>query len=387
MKIFRRSLAFAMLLALAVPQTGEAANLAGRSVKIGCLVPVTGKGAEWGVAGKASMEIAVEEINAKGGVGGIPMELICYDTQTLEAEALKAVSRLVERDKVLAISGPCFSGEFEIIAPQLDTQLKTVINSYCSAKPGLSAMSKWAFRNTLTSDKQLKPTVAAWVAEYKPKKVVIIYDAEDAVSKGEGAGVLPALFKEHGIEVLDLLTYRTKDTDYSAQVTKAKSLGAEGIGLGSCYQNAAAIAKEMAKQGLNVPIVGGACAGAPGFIEIAGKAAEGAYMSTAAFIDDPRPEVQAYAKKIVAKIGSKPPYSGPRSYDIIYSYKYCIEQSGVTNKPAELDQDRDKMRDCLGKLKGFPGVGGEITMNEVRDGAGASAILKVVNGQYVNVAK
>ena len=66
------------------------------------------------------MEIAVEEINAKGGIGGVPIELICYDTQTLEAEALKAVSRLVERDKVLAISGPCFSGEFETIAPQLD---------------------------------------------------------------------------------------------------------------------------------------------------------------------------------------------------------------------------------------------------------------------------
>jgi branched-chain amino acid transport system substrate-binding protein len=365
----------------------QAQKLSGRSVKIGCLAPVTGKGAEWGVAGKASMEIAVEEINAKGGVGGIPLELICYDTQTLEAEALKSANRLVERDRVLAISGPCFSGEFEIIAPQLDGQLKTVINSYCSAKPGLSAMSKWAFRNTLTSDKQLKPTVAAWAAEYKPKKVVIIYDAEDAVSKGEGDGVLPVLFRAHNIEVLDKLTYRTKDTDYSAQVTKAKSLGAEGIGLGSCYQNAAAIAKEMAKQGLNVPIIGGACAGAPGFIEIAGKAAEGAYMSTAAFIDDPRPEVQAYAKKIVAKIGSKPPYSGPRAYDIIYSYKHCIEKSGVTNAPADLAADRDKMRDCLGGLKGFPGVAGEITMDEVRDGAGASAILKVINGQYVNVAK
>jgi branched-chain amino acid transport system substrate-binding protein len=374
--------------ALAAPGGAEAANLAGRSVKIGCLAPVTGKGAEWGIAGKASMEIAVEEINAKGGVGGIPIELICYDTQTLEAEALKSASRLVDRDKVLAISGPCFSGEFEIIAPQLDSQLKTVINSYCSAKPGLSAMSKWAFRNTLTSDKQLKPVVAAWVKEYKMKKVVIIYDAEDAVSKGEGAAVLPALFKEHGIEVLDLLTYRTKDTDYSAQVTKAKSLGAEGIGLGSCYQNAAAIAKEMAKQGLNVPVVGGACAGAPGFIEIAGKAAEGAYMSTAAWVDDPRAEVQAYMKKIMPKLGgAKPPYSGPRAYDIIYSYKHCIEKSGVTNKPADLDSDRDKIRDCLGGLKNFPGVAGEITMNEVRDGAGSSAILKVVNGKYVNMAK
>jgi branched-chain amino acid transport system substrate-binding protein len=373
---------------LALPISGAGAEkLAGRNVKVGCEVPLTGKGAEWGQAGKVSMEIATEEINAKGGIGGVPIDLICYDTQTLEAEALKATSRLVDRDRVLAISGPCFSSEFETIAPQLDSRFKTVINSYCSAKPGLSAMSKWAFRNTLTSDKQLKPVVAAWVTEYHPKKVVIIYDAEDAVSKGEGVGVLPVLFKENGIEVLDMLSYRTKDTDYSAQVTKAKSLGAEGIGLGACYQNAAAIAKEMQKQGLNVPIVGGACAGAPGFIEIAGKAAEGAYMSTAAWLDDPRPEVQDYVKKVTARMnGQLPPYSGPRAYDIIYSYKHCFEKSGVTNKSEDLDRDRDRIRECLSGLKGFPGVAGEITMNEDRDGAGASAILKVVNGKYVNVA-
>src|SRR5215831_10549703 len=235
--------ALAAALVVALPAAyGQGTKLAGRNVKIGCQVSLTGKGAEWGQAAKVSMEIAVEEINAKGGIGGLPIDLICYDTQTSEAEALKTVSRLVERDRVLAIAGPCFSSEFEAIAPQLDTQLKTVINSYCSAKPGLSAMSKWAFRNTLTSDKQLKPVVDAWVAEYHPKKVVIIYDAEDAVSKAEGVAVLPALFKAHGIEVLDMLSYRTNDTDYSAQVTKAKALGAEGIGLGSCYQNAAAIA-------------------------------------------------------------------------------------------------------------------------------------------------
>src|ERR1043166_10319403 len=153
---------FAVMLALAgaalafLSADALAAQLAGRSVKIGCLAPVTGKGAEWGVAGKASMEIAVEEINAKGGVGGIPMELICYDTQTLEAEALKSASRLVERDKVLAISGPCFSGEFETVAPQLD-RLKTVINSFRSAKAGLSDLDIWAVRNTLTSDQQINP--------------------------------------------------------------------------------------------------------------------------------------------------------------------------------------------------------------------------------------
>jgi branched-chain amino acid transport system substrate-binding protein len=384
-----RSLAIAAITLLpASLNDAEAAKLSGRSVKIGCMVPLTGKGAEWGQTAKISMEIAVEEINAKGGVGGVPIELICYDTQTLEAEGLKIVSRLVERDKVVAISGPCFSSVFETIAPQLDSRLKTVINSYCSAKPGLSAMSKWAFRNTLTSDKQLKPVVEAWVKEYKPKKVVIIYDAEDAVSKAEGDAIMPVLLKENGVEVLEKLTYRTKDTDYSAQITKAKALGADGIAFGSCYQNAAAIAKEAHKQGLKVPMVGGACASAPGFIEIAGSAAEGAFMSTAAWLDDPRPEVQSYLKQAVERNnGKRPPYGGPRAYDIIYSYKHCIEKAGVSNDPADLEQDRDKLRQCLAGLKGFPGVAGEITMDENRDGAGASAILKVVNGKYVNVAK
>ncbi len=366
----------------------EAASIAGPKVKIGCMVPLTGKGAEWGQGAKASIDIAQQEINAKGGIGGVPLDIICYDYQTKEAEGLNIINRLVERDKVLAVVGPCFSSVFEVIAPQLDSRLKTSIISYCSAKPGLSAMSRWALRNTLTSDKQLKPVVAAWAKDYKIKKAVIIYDVEDAVSKAEGADILPGLLKANGIQVADMLTYRTKDTDYSAQITKAKSLGVDGIALGSCYQNAAAIAKEARKQGLNAPLVGGACAGTPGFIELAGNAAEGAYMSTAAWLEDPRPEVQSYVKKVVAKLGGHtPPYSGPRAYDIVYALKAVIEKSGVTNKPADLANDREKVRTGFAALKGFPGVAGEITMDAVRDGAGATAILKVVNGKYIDVRK
>jgi len=85
--------------------------------------------------------------------------------------------------------------------------------------------------------------------------------------------------------------------------------------------------------------------------------------------------------------GQLPPYSGPRSYDIVYSFKYCFEKAGITNKPEDLESDRDKIRECLGTLKDFPGVAGPITMDEVRDGTGITAILKVVNGKYVNIAK
>jgi branched-chain amino acid transport system substrate-binding protein len=370
-----------------LPVESNAADLAGRSVKIGAMVPLSGKGAEWGQTAKLGMEIAQEEINAAGGIGGVKLKIVFYDTQTKEAEGLKIIRKLATRDKVLAVSGPCFSSLFEIIAPQLD-RLKLPIISYCSSKPGLSAMSKWAFRNTLTSDKQLKPVVKAWVNDYGIKSTVIIHDIEDAVSKAEGTKILPGLMKNNGVKVLDMLTYRTKDTDFSAQITKAKSLNPDGIALGSCYQQAAGIAKEARKQGLNVTFVGGACAGAPGFVQLGGSATEGSYMSTAAWIDDPRAKVQNFLKKVVARNkGKKPPYSAPRGYDNIYVLKMIIEEGGVTNKSGDLSADRNWIRQGWANLKGYDGVSGETTMNDVGDGSGASAILKVIGGKYVNVKK
>ncbi len=370
---------------VAVTAMPGAAELSGRSVKIGALVPVTGKGAEWGYTARESIKIAQDEINAAGGIGGVPLKIIFWDTQSKESEGIKGFKKLVTRDKVLAVMGPCFSSIYEILAPQLD-RYKVPMISYCSSKPGLSAMSQWAFRNTLTSDKQLDPVVKAWVEAYKIKSAVIIHDLEDAVSKAEGAKILPVLLKKFGVKLLGMLTYRTKDTDFSAQITKAKALNPDGVALGSCYQQAAGIAKEARKQGLAAPFVGGACAGAPGFIQLGGKATEGSYMSTAAWIDDPRASVQAYVKKIqAANKGKKPPYGGPRSYDSTYILKMIMEGQGVTNKSGDLEADRDRIRKGWAALKGYDGVSGETTMNEVGDGSGASAILKVVGGKYLNV--
>ncbi len=373
---------------MALPIRALAAKLAGRFVKIGAMVPLTGKGAEWGRAAKISMEMARDEINAAGGIGGVPLKIIFYDTHTKEAEGIKIIKKLSARDKVLAVSGPCFSSIVELIYPMLEQRLKTPVISFCSSKPGLSALSKWGFRNTLTSDKQLAPVVKAWIDEYKIKKVVIIHDIVDAVSKAEGAKILPVLMKKNGVKLLDMLTYRTKDTDFSAQITRAKALNPDGIALGSCYQQAASIVKEARKQGLNVPFVGGACSGSPGFIKIGGKATEGSYMSTAAWIDDPRPKVVNYLEKFKARSGGrKPPYGGPRAYDIIYISKKIIEERGVTNKPGDLAKDRDKIRQGWQALKGFDGVSGLTSMNKVGDGSGGIVILKVVGGKYINVKK
>ena len=90
-KILLLVAAIAVAFTTDLPVTGaQAQKLAGRTVKIGCLAPLTGKGAEWGQGAKPSMELAAEEINAKGGIGGLPIELICYDTPDQGIRSLAA---------------------------------------------------------------------------------------------------------------------------------------------------------------------------------------------------------------------------------------------------------------------------------------------------------
>lgn len=383
------TVASAAVMGLAVIATSTPASAeckaSGRNIKIGVMLPLTGKGADWGKNGQIGTQLAIDEINAKGGVCGVKLKAVYYDYHAKEAEGITSFNKLVSRDKVLAISGPCFSSVYEVLAP-MTKDAKTAIISYCSAKPGLAKLSEFAFRNSLTSDKQLAPVVKAWAKEYGVKKVVVIHDLEDAVSKAEGTKVYPLLFKQEGIEIVKFITYRTKDTDYSAQVTEAKSLNPDGIALGSCYQNAAGIVKEARKQGMKQPFIAGACTGTPALLGLAGAAAEGMYVSTAAWMDDPRPRVQTFVKAVHKRNGGKPfPYSAPRAYDNIYILAGIIEAEGVTNKSGDLAADRDKIRAGWAKVKDFDGVSGPTTMNEVGDGAGGVRVLKVVNGKYADV--
>ncbi len=361
------------------------AKVGGKSVKLGAIYSITGKGAEWGEHSKIATEIAVEEINKAGGIGGVPLEVLVQDTGTEVAPAISLARKLILEDKVLAILGPCFSSEFEALAPLLD-RLKTMIVSQCSAKPGISALSQWAFRNTLTSDKQLAPAVEVWQKRYSVKTAAIIYDSADAVSAAEGSAVLPALLKKAGVEVKESLTYQTKDIDFSAQITKVKALNPDGIALGACYQQAANIVREARKQGLKQPFLASACVGSPEFAKLVGKDGEGSIIGSAGWPDDPKPKTAAFLKKFMEKSGGKKPnYGGMRSYDNVYITKWVIETGGVTNEAKDLDADRDRIRLGWTKVKDFDGITGLTTINAERDGAGQSTLLTVKDGQLVKV--
>lgn len=363
----------------------SSAKMMGKWVKLGGISTITGATIEWGDNSKWAAEIAVEEINAKGGIGGVPIKLMIYDSARKPAQGIAMARKLIDQDKVLAILGPCASAIYKAVVPVADRE-KTVTISNCSSAPGLAKGSIFAFRNTLTADKQLGPAIKVWVDKYKPKGVVIIYNAGDAMQVAEGKSIIPKGLEKLGVKVLDSITYKEGDIDFTAQITRAKSFKPDAIALGSCYNEAGMIVKEMTKQGLNLPVIGGSCLATDDFVRIGGKGTEGAIVTSAAWTEDPRPKVRSFIKKYKEKSGGKlPNYGGMRNYDNVYIMKMMMEKYGVTNNPSQLAEDRDKIRKGLAELRNFDGICGKTTLDAEGEGAGGSTVLVIEKGKFVRV--
>lgn len=371
------------LLTMAQP---AAAKLAGKSVKIGALLPLAGVVAGWGQQQLAALKMAEEEINASGGIGGLPLEIISYDYASKPEESINLAKRLALNDKVLSINGPTLSSSCEVMFPVINRLNIATISAACAA-PGLAAKNRpWAFRNLLTSDKTLGPGVKKWVEVNKINKAMIAYDKQQVVCKGEGEGVFPALLKQQGVSLIESITFLTGDVDFSAQVTKIKSLNPDGLLMCAGYPEAAGITKELRRQGYNKPLMGGITIGVPDYIRLAGGVAEGVWTATNAWADDPNPKVQKFVNEFSKRSGGLKPNSGAfRIYDNIYITKMIIETSEVTNRPEDLEKDREKIREGWANLKNYQGVSGLISINKDGDAEGEPVTLIIKDGKFVAV--
>jgi branched-chain amino acid transport system substrate-binding protein len=374
-----------LMLGLVFAPSSEADKLYGKTVKIGGIFSITGICAEWGMNGKIGAEIAADEINAAGGIGGVPIEISWYDAECKAGPAIPILERLAKQDEVLVVNGPCQSSICEVLFPKLE-RIKMVLISYCSSKPGLSALSRWGFRNSLTSDKLLDAGVKKWKERYDIKTAVILYNSEDAVSTVEGKKIIPVLFEKYGVKVLKMFTFQSQTMDFAPHMSEIKALNPDGIAVGSCYEAGARVAIEARRQGITAPLLGGACNTSPGLIEVGREAVEGYYGATAAWIQgNPDSRMVEFVKEFKKRTpGDQEPNHGSlRSYDNMYIIKKVMEEEGVTNRPEDLATDRDKIRRGWAKLKDFPGITALTTMDEVGDGVGDPWVLAVEGGKFV----
>jgi len=376
-----------MFVSMVTPQPALS-KLAGDEVKLGFACGMTGACRDWCKNNMVAFNLAVDEINKAGGIGGLPIKVVTADTATNPSEAANMIRKLAADDKVLAIQGPFLSNEVEVAFP-VANEMKIAAISQASSKPGLGAKNRpYGFRNCPDEAVAAKPAVKKFVEKYNIKSVVFIHDVKDAVSKSLGTKVFPPLFKKEGVEIVNegkFITFQTGDYDMRAQVTKLRGYKFDGIVIGSLYTEAATFAKEARRQGITQPIFGGATVVSEYLIKQAGKAAEG-IMAPSTFWPQMPGKAQKFVKAFAeAAKGDLPTIQDAHSYDNVYLLKHIIETSGVTNKPADLAKDREKIMKGLTETKAFPGIEGDVGFNDDGDGVVQVYVIEVKDGKWVEV--
>lgn len=382
--------ALVILMILAVPL---AAVHAAPPIKIGVAYGLQGVWSDWCKKNIVALEMAVEEINAAGGVNGMPLETIIYDTASQPAEAARLVRKLATDDKVMAILGPFSSSEAEVAFPVGD-RLGIVMISQASSKPGVAAKWPYAFRNKIDELRLALPAIQKWKADYDIKTVAIVHDAKDAVGRALGTMVLPGVSKKLGLQVVnegDYITYTTGDFDMRPQVTKLKNMQFDGLVFGGLYMDGITFIKEARRQGVNQPMVGGNPLMSLQFPRKGGKAAEGVYTSSEFYYWMEKPRVQKFTAEFVKRAKAKgidppePLQFDVNVYDAIYMLAHVAKQNGITNKPEDLARDRELIMKGLTNLKDFDGLASKISFNDQGDAIRDVYVVKAQGDEWVLV--
>jgi branched-chain amino acid transport system substrate-binding protein len=370
----------------------------GDEVNVGFLVPLTKKGASYGVQSRAATEVAVEEINAQGGIAGRKLNMITLDTEGDNALGIQLARQLIDKHQVVAVHGPQWSAVSEAVFPICERS-KILCFSPTSTKPGVSAPYDWAFRNTV-DENVLVPQTLEWVKKNYPwvKTAAILTDIKDAYSKSLGHDTFRPRLRDFGIEVVETVDYVTGDTDFSAHITKIKAKNPDLIAVGGTWVETANMMKEAEKQGLKVLWIGGVGFGNARIVENAGTASEGAVHNATYDKDDPSEMNQSYVKRLLEKVPQETPHwPAANCYDAMKMLAHAIAKANITNTEKSLTADRKKVRDELAQIKDFPGLtsaDGKITMidkgpdgKHVGDAIKKGTLIQVQNGKFVPVGE
>lgn len=346
------------------------------SVKIGFITAYTGPGAVYGVAMKEGVDLAVEEINNNPKTK-VKIDLKTYDTKLVKAEAINAMKKAIEQDKVLAVEGPMTSGEMFAAGP-IAQQSKVVAFGTGTTAPKITDIGDYIFRNAIPGKLAIPVTLEKAQAKLGFKKVAVMYSNNNDQMVGENE-IYQEVFKKMGVEVVDTETFADKDTDFSAQLTKIQASNPDVIAIAGLYQEGSLIVKKAREMGMTQPIIGNNGFNSPAYITQAGVAADGTLVATPWNADRQTEKAQAFRKAFVAKYNHEPDQFAAQAYDAMYLIHQAVEQSGTTT-------DRKKFRDTLAQIKGFEGATGKFEFDANRDPKMDLDVLQVKEGKWVPFA-
>ncbi|MDR0839601.1 MAG: ABC transporter substrate-binding protein [Oscillospiraceae bacterium] len=344
-------------------------------LKIGLVAPLTGDNGVMGESQRRGYEMAMEEINASGGVGGKTLELVTYDDQGDPQKAASGAQKFADDKSVLAIGGSCNSSSTLAMIPIIDGgKLPDLVVSSSSA--ALTGSSEYFFRMSV-QDAAVGPLMADALTKMGKKSIVVLYPNND-YGKGLNESIVAQMLANGG-DVLDSLTYLATDQDFTAQLTTVKNLDPDAIALAGTPTDSGLLIKQIRQLGIDVPLIGGTGLYNAKTIEICGDAAEDIIVIGVYVASNPDPKVQELVGKYVAKYKQEPDGFAALAYDQMYVIAQAAEKAMAANGG---NITRETLAAAL-KTTAYDGVTGSVTFNEVNDWVRPYLTLTVKNGAFV----
>jgi branched-chain amino acid transport system substrate-binding protein len=327
--------------------------LAANTIKVGAILSVTGPASFLGAPEAKTLEMMVEDINAKGGINGTKVELVIKDSGGSPEKAVSFAKQLIDEDKVFAILGPSTSGETMAIK-NIAEEGKTILISCAAAEVIVNPQAKYVFK-TPQMDKHAVIRIFQQMKKMNISRIGVL-SSNTGFGKA-GKEQLEKLAPEYGITVAISEVYDKAATDLTAEVTKVKASNIQAIVNWSIEPAQAIVIKNARQIGLTIPIFQSHGFGNIGYVKAAGSAAEGVIfpagrLLVADALSDKNPQkalLLSYKKSYEAKYKEDVSTFGGHAYDAMLILAEAVKTAGT---------DKEKVRTAIENIKGLVGTAG-----------------------------
>lgn len=338
--------------------------LAQEPIKIGVIQPITGSVAYNGASDVNGTKLAVDERNAKGGVLGRKVEVIIEDGQCRPANSVNAAEKLIQRDKVVALSGAFCSSATAAVMPVAENNKIPLVTGVSSNAELTEKGNKWFFRATETDALLARSFAKILVDQLKLKKVAYIGVNDDwgrgGVAEFErqmtalGATTAMKEYFDHGT------------TDFYTLMAKLRSSGADGVFVAAETQDGSIFVKQKAEFGLQQKIFGVGSWATADFIKLAGAASEGIYAAVPYAATMETPNNQQFVKAYEARYKEMPGKYAAAGYNALNILMDAIERAGAP--------EPEKIREALTKTD-YEGPNGKFRFDAKGQAHGFNVVL------------
>lgn len=356
-----------------IPASGALAQ----EIAVGEYASLTGGNATFGQSSHNGTALAIDEVNAKGGVlNGEKLKLITEDDQSKAGEPANIVKKFISNDKVVAVLGEVASSKSLEAAPICQTARIPMI-SPASTNPKVTQIGDFVFRVCFLDEFQGK-CIAHYAAQtLKAKRAGLLVDVKQDYSTGL-AQFIKDNFTQSGGQIVSEKSYSSGDKDFKAQLTAIKGDHPDVIFVPGYYTEVSEIARQARQLGIKVPLMGGDGWDSDRLVANGGTALEGDYFTDHFTSEDSSPIIQEFVKKYKAKYGNAPDAMAALGYDSALILADAIKRAGTP--------DADKLRAAIADTKDFQGVTGKVTIDANRNASKSAVMIEIKDKKFVSVA-